>query len=236
MRGAVVVSPHVRVADVDGLTLVMDLPTAAFYFLDEDASLMWRELRRAQGSVVSAKEALGRGDESSRRLAGTLDDFVASCEARGFLVSDHRPSACGVPPAPRRRGSPGRSLRGTRAWLWMLRIDIALRRHGFGTIYQRLGQRAGVRLGSVGSDEVEAARAAFMRAENFYVRRRAPNDCLPRSLALYAYMRGLGLPVVHCIGARRFPAFRCHAWVEYDGAPILDQPADVSDYTLIASM
>ena len=88
----------------------------------------------------------------------------------------------------------------------------------------------------VDSADVELARAAFVRAENFYLRRRAPNDCLPRSLALYAYMRGLGVPVVHRIGARRFPAFRCHAWVEHDGAPILDQRAKVSDYTLIASM
>jgi hypothetical protein len=237
LPGAVrVISPHVRVAEVDGLTLVMDLPTSAFYFLDEDASRMWRELRNAQGSVVWAKEALGRGDESSRRLAGMLDDFVASCEARGFLDSDHLPSVRGVRRAPRPRGSHGRSLLAVRAWLWMLRMDIALRGHGFGAIYQRLGQGAAARPGGVASGDVEVARAAFMRAENFYVRRRAPNDCLPRSLALYAYMRGLGLPVVHCIGARRFPALRCHAWVEYDGAPILDQRANVSDYTLIASM
>jgi hypothetical protein len=49
-------------------------------------------------------------------------------------------------------------------------------------------------------------------------------------------MRALGVPVVHRIGAQRFPAFRCHAWVEYDGAPLLDDRAKVSDYTLIASM
>ncbi len=115
-------------------------------------------------------------------------------------------------------------------------MDIALRRHGFGAIYQWIGQAADARAGRAAAGDVELARAAFVRAENFYVRRRAPNDCLPRSLSLYAYMRGLGLPVVHRIGARRFPAFRCHAWVEFDGAPILEQRAEVSDYTLIASM
>lgn len=237
LPGAIrVISPQVRVAEVEGLTLVMDLPTSAFYFLDEDASRMWRELRNAEGSVVSAKEALGRGDESSRRLAGMLEAFVASCEARGFLDSDLLAPAQGVGPAPRPRGSPRRSLLTAQAWLWMLRMGFALRKKGFGAVYQRLEDGTGPGTASVTSVDVEVARAAFVRAENFYVRRRAPNDCLPRSLSLYAYMRGLGLPVVHRIGARRFPAFRCHAWVEYDGAPILDEGADVSHYTLIASI
>ncbi|MGA8543789.1 MAG: lasso peptide biosynthesis B2 protein [Mycobacterium sp.] len=234
--GAVVISPHVRVSEVDGLTLVMDLPTSAFYFLDEDATHMWRELRSANGSVVSAKEALGGGDESSRRLAGMLDAFVATCMARGFLDADHLAPAHGVGPTPRPRRLPRRSLLTARAWLWMLRMGFALRREGFGSVYQTLGHSVGQAIASATSVDVKMARQAFLRAENFYVRRRAPNDCLPRSLSLYAYMRGLGLPVVHRIGARRFPAFRCHAWVEYDGEPILDELADVNDYTVIASM
>jgi len=118
----------------------------------------------------------------------------------------------------------------------MLRMGFALRREGFGAVYQRLGHGGGPGAASASSVDVQIARAAFMRAENFYVRRRAPNDCLARSLSLYAYLRGLGLPVVHRIGARRFPAFRCHAWVEYDSTPILERLADVSDYTVIASM
>jgi hypothetical protein len=231
-----VISPHVRVAEVDGLILVMDLDTSAFYFLDDDASRMWGELQKAHGSVVAAKEALGRGDESSQRLVGMFDDFVAGCESHGFLLSGDPPPDGGVRRVPRpwrwRRGS----LLAMRAWLSMADMDLALRRHGFAATYERLGLVAGGESDRVGSDDLERGRAAFLRAENFYLRRRAPNDCLPRSLALYAFMRGLGVPVVHRIGARRFPAFRCHAWVEYDGAPILDQRAEVDDYTLIASM
>ncbi|HTQ21815.1 lasso peptide biosynthesis B2 protein [Mycobacterium sp.] len=228
-----VMSPSVRAAEVDGLILVMDLQTSAFYFLDEDASSMWKGLRQAHGSVGAAKEALGRGNESSGRLAGAFDDFIASCEAQGFLVSSDRPPARDFRRAPWPRGSRGRSLLTVRAWLAMLRMDIALRRHGFAAIYQRLGQGGIARADSA---DVELVRAAFLRAENFYVRRRAPHDCLPRSLALYAYLRGLGIPVVHRIGARRFPSFGCHAWVEYGGAPILDRSAVVHEYTVIASM
>ena len=115
-------------------------------------------------------------------------------------------------------------------------MDIALGRQGFTAIYERLENGTASSADRSDPADVELARAAFVRAENFYLRRRAPNDCLPRSLALYAYMRGLGVPVIHRIGARRFPAFRCHAWVECDGSPLLDQPAKVSDYTLIASI
>jgi hypothetical protein len=215
---------------------VMDLETSAFYFLDEDASRMWRELRKAHGSVPAAKEALDRGDDSSRRLVSLFDDFVASCESHGFLVSGHPPPAQGGRQAPWPQRSRSRSFLTVRAWLWMLRMDIALRRQGFTAIYERLEKGTVSGLDRIDAAGVEIARAAFLRAENFYVRRRAPNDCLPRSLALYAYMRGLGVPVVHRIGARRFPVFRSHAWVEYDGAPLLDHSAKVSDYTLISSI
>ena len=100
---------------------------------------MWGELRKAHGSVLAAKEALGRGDESSRRLAALFDDFVASCESHGFLVSGHPPpTRGGGRQAPWPRRSRYRSLLTVRAWLWMLRMDIALRRHGFTAIYERL--------------------------------------------------------------------------------------------------
>ena len=230
------ISPRVREAEVDSLTLVMDWQTSAFFFLDEDASRMWHELRNVHGSVAAAKEALGRGDESSRRLADLFDGFVASCESHGFLVSGHPPPARGGQQAPWPRQARSRSFLAVRAWLWMLRMDIALGRQGFTAIYERLENGTASSADRSDPADVELARAAFVRAENFYLRRRAPNDCLPRSLALYAYMRGLGVPVIHRIGARRFPAFRCHAWVECDGSPLLDQPAKVSDYTLIASI
>jgi len=167
-----VISAHVRVAEVDGLTLVMDLGTSAFYILDDDASRMWNELGKAHGSVVAAKEALGRGEESSRRLAGLFDDFVASCESRGFLLSGPPPPARAVQRAPRPRRSRRRSLLTVRAWLSMLHMDMALRRHGFAAIYARLGQGAGGGPHSVDSSDVELAHAAFLRAENFNLRRR----------------------------------------------------------------
>lgn len=225
-----------RAVEVDGLTLVMDLHTSAFYVFDEDASRMWDELVAANGSVIAAKDALRTGQDPSRHLVEMFDDFVASCESQGFLLSGPATDAPGVQPARGPRPTRRRRFLTVRAWLSMLRMDVTLRKQGFSAVYERLEQESPVALDGTDMGDVERTRAAFIRAENFYLRRAAPNDCLPRSLALLAFMRRGGVPVVHRIGARRFPSFHCHAWVEYDGAPILEQLSQVGDYTVIASI
>jgi hypothetical protein len=60
----------------------------------------------------------------------------------------------------------------------------------------------------------------FLAAENFVFLRRAPNDCLVRSLALFRYLRWSGIPATHVIGIRRIP-FAAHAWVEVAGEGVL---------------
>lgn len=230
------ISRQLRAVEVDGLTLVMDLHTSSFYMFDEDASRMWDELVLAQGSVVAAKDALRTGQDSSRHLVDAFDDFVATCESRGFLLSGQPNEDAGVARTHHSRPTRLRRFLTTRAWLSMLRTDIALRQKGFPAVYERFEQEKPVALHGADIGDVERARAAFLRAENFYLRRAAPNDCLPRSLALLALMRRGGIPVVHRIGARRFPSFHCHAWVEYDGTPVLEPPSQVGDYTVIASI
>ena len=65
---------------------------------------------------------------------------------------------------------------------------------------------------------------AFGRAENFFVVRRAPDDCLVRSLSLYRFLREAGSRAEHVIGVRRFP-FQAHAWVECAGEVLMDTRA-----------
>jgi hypothetical protein len=99
----------------------------------------------------------------------------------------------------------------------LINTQRALARHGFRTTYERYA------LLPVGSDApaLGVALSAFIRAENFFVARRAPDDCLARSLALYRFLRSANVFAEHVIGVRRFP-FAAHAWVECDGAPVLD--------------
>jgi hypothetical protein len=66
------------------------------------------------------------------------------------------------------------------------------------------------------------ALAGFLRAENFISLSDAPNDCLPRSLALFRFLRTLNLPCSHHIGCRRYPSLTMHAWVEVAGEVVLD--------------
>lgn len=167
-----------------------------------------------------------------------FDECVPSCGSRGFLPSGPLPAA--------RTGRPS-ALAAAIASQVVLSVRacgcgyFAWTSHRVGTdsrpaasAWKRKREPILDRQRVV-SGGVDVAGAAFLRAANFYLRCRAPNSCLPRSLAMFAYMRHL-VPVMHRIGAGRFPAFRCHAWGEYDGTPILDQRAKVSDYTLIASM
>ncbi len=56
-----------------------------------------------------------------------------------------------------------------------------------------------------------------------------PGDtrCLARSLVLTRLLARRGIPAKLVIGARAAPAFLAHAWVEYDGQPVLS-PGDGS--------
>ena len=67
----------------------------------------------------------------------------------------------------------------------------------------------------------ETAMAAFHRAERLVFSGRGLDDCLPRSLALFVYLRRCNLTARHFIGVRRYP-FAAHAWVEHDGQMLLE--------------
>src|SRR5271165_151832 len=56
-----------------------------------------------------------------------------------------------------------------------------------------------------------------------------PGDtrCLTRSLVLTRLLARRGIPARLVIGARAVPRFSAHAWVEYDGEPVLS-PGDGS--------
>jgi hypothetical protein len=66
------------------------------------------------------------------------------------------------------------------------------------------------------------------------VLRLLPGDtrCLTRSLVLTQLLARRGIPAKLVIGARAAPDFRAHAWVEYDGHPVLP-PGDGSYGRLI---
>ena len=77
----------------------------------------------------------------------------------------------------------------------------------------------------------EARRLAWVVSRTL---RLMPGDtrCLARSLVLTRLLARRGIPAKLVIGARAAPNFLAHAWVEYDGQPVLS-PGDGSFARLV---
>ncbi len=232
------VSSNVRHAKIDGLYVVLSLDSEEYYILAGEASLVWACLVEADGDLDRARVEYTSGCAEDRNQARELfDDFVADFSDLGFLA-EARPS----PPcaSPRQPGTPVSALQAWWSLVWTL---YALKTHGFRKTYLAYARNYGASAPprtvprSEGSTyKLAQATRAFLRAENFVWLRRAPDDCLPRSLALFRFLRSAGLPAFHYIGGRRAPAFTMHAWVECDGAVLLDSAEEVEKVNVLATL
>jgi hypothetical protein len=162
---------------------------------------------------------LAQFDVEPDRARRDLAAFRERCLADGMLAEAGavEPPAAGV-----RRSPPERIVwPAFAAWRSLAGTALLLRRRGFATAYRVSTALAPTSRDDSGDAALDRAAAAFARAENFFVPRRAPDDCLPRSLALFRFLRMMGLPAEHVIGCRRAPFF-AHAWVECRGRVVLD--------------
>jgi hypothetical protein len=201
----------VRHACVDGLRVILDLRTERYRVLDDTASLLWAVLTGDE-AALAASEHYDLLDEDFR---AELERFARRCLDEGLLQpADEAAAPDAVEAVDRRARTIGsRTLRALSA---LISTQHALRRSGFRETYERYAQLP------VGTEAsvLDSVLQAFVRAENFFVGRRAPDDCLARSLSLYRFLRSVGVPAEHVIGVRRLP-FAAHAWVECDGVPVL---------------
>lgn len=214
----------VRHADVDGCRILLDLNTESYRVLDPIGSVMWSALI-GESDWTSARQLLVDSYEvSAEDLNSDFEDFAAKCHAQQLIAEPldffneelfggvsgeglHRPM---------RTYSRLPAL--VHAILIFYRTRYALTRYGFRATYERYTQ---LPAGS-GMTRLSGALSTFSRAEHFFISRRAPNDCLVRSLALFRFLREQSIPAEHVIGVARMP-FQAHAWVECGGQPILDQ-------------
>ncbi len=221
----------VRARAVDGLVVLLDLRSGSYVVLDRVATAMWQVLTSISGRARQLAVLGERFDAPADRLETDLAAFARECGERGFLGPEP-PAAEGTPV--RRR--PARGLLAARAWLSLLGTSRSIARRGFSDTYRRYAR---LPRPAADPDDVEAlvsrAEAAFSRAESFFVLRRAPRDCLPRSLALFRFLRSAGVPAEHCIGVQRFP-FEAHAWVECRGSVVHDAAAFTGRFTELARL
>jgi len=211
----------VRHAEVDGLRVILDLRLGTYRILDDAASALWSVLTGEVDASASIEHLTRRYAVEESLLRRDLLTFAERCVAEGLLVrvdSDNvtLPNAA---PLPAENPPDHRSRRGMFAALQCLvATRRLLARKGFVATYNHYALLPAGRE----STPLATVLQAFTRAENFFIARRAPEDCLVRSLALFRFLRSAHIAAEHVIGVRRLP-FTAHAWVECDGSPLLGE-------------
>jgi hypothetical protein len=218
--------------EIDGMLVVLDLRSERYYLFDAVATAMWRlllELGDRERVVAALAE---RYDADAGVLARDLDALTARLLDGGFLCRRTTAAeAASHPPAPP-RGRVRRQPSALRAWWWLARTALRLRRAGFSATYRAATALAAQPATAGAHERLEPALRAFARAENAFVFRNAPRDCFPRSIALFCFLRELGIPVEHRIGVNRHP-FRAHAYVTLDGRVLSDHPGQQRAFTTL---
>lgn len=198
---------HVRHVEVDGSRIVLDLSTASYLTIDRIGSAFWSALTGEDDRDAVLDELGGRFGVGREVLDTDLAAFADRACRAGLLTA-----RADLPSPPRRAPS-----RGSSNGLYSLAATAyRLRRHGLARTYDRYAR---FRRGAA-RQPLDDALDRFHFAENFFVAAKAPQDCLPRSLALFRYLVARGFDARHVIGVRPVP-FLAHAWVEVGDRALL---------------
>jgi hypothetical protein len=221
---------EVRWRVVDGRAVLLDLLSGEYVVFDQIATSMWKLLLTVptEQRVAVLQEQF---DAPTALLKKDISAFTKTCLERGFIQIEPLRPIEHVYNRPIRK-----SVLALRAWWALGATACTLRVRGFPATYKnysRMPKPACDR--ELPVDLLVRAQQAFSKAENFFVMKTAPKDCLPRSLALYRFLILIGIPVEHCIGVLRYP-FGAHAWVEFQGKALFDQQDYVRSYAVLARM
>lgn len=105
---------------------------------------------------------------------------------------------------------------------------LGLRRYGLRRVQGFLGRRPAPPSGAPPAQRLLAARRLTWIVQTAAAYGPWPANCLQRSVVLWWYLRRRGLAGELRIGVRRDPETRelaFHAWIEYEGAVLNDDPA-----------
>jgi hypothetical protein len=212
-------APHVRWIEIEGMVIIIDLRSGEYFGLDKAHASAWR--------------AAMRGDDREPAIdCAKRERLLAAALARGWLAASaqQKPTPC---PRPRKVSRLAHMFPRLWAFLCLVRSYASLRLLGFEKTYSWASSASSYTT-KANSDfsHLDSAKAAFSRAERFIISQRGMEDCLPRTLALFVFLRGLGFRVRHCIGIRCFP-FAAHAWVESSVGPLPGAPGTFTPITII---
>ncbi len=208
--------------------------------LDPVATQLWAALTGARDWPAARHALTARFDVDAEVLAGDCVAFATRCRAAGLLQPADAPAPPPHPPPPPPRPWRSRLPGALHALILLHGTARSLARHGMAATYARAATATPAPAHTATAHTATAtalgpALARFGMAENLFVSRRGPDDCLVRSLALFRFLRERGVPARHVIGVCRLP-FQAHAWVEHDGRPLLDTQGSSTLFTPIAHL
>jgi hypothetical protein len=213
-------APHVRFCALGDELVLLDLLRGKYLLLDSVAAAMWNSLLSGNAAVL-AKGLSERFDAPISTIESDLKKFETSCLEAGLLIN----AKAELEPLQAKDRAPSRPVCLTGQALWtLIRTAFLLRTNLLAAYREGLRMAASIRLRpdeEVTDRSLDRALAAFVRAENLWGYKAAPDDCLPRSLALHCYLRRLGFPVTHRIGMTKAP-LEMHAWVEFRSRRLLN--------------
>lgn len=192
---------------VDDIVYVLDTRAGEYFALDPGNSAAWVQLFQHSGSSALPNDG----------------PLVAVLHRRGWLVDEAHTS---VPRTAHRRWVGwtrfARAMPRLAAVYYLWCTQLALRTRGFERTYEWADRGPEAKL-HPSVDKIERSLGYFRAAESLVFNPRGVMDCLPRSLALFAFLSMQGHSVRHVIGVRRYP-FKAHAWVEQSGRKLLEMP------------
>jgi hypothetical protein len=230
-----IASPWIRHAHADGLLVILNLHTESYLVLDFVSTAMWSALIGETKWDDARQMLLDHYDVAPAVLDADLLSFAERCCASELLVAD-RGNSLWVEHAVQK--PPSKALRLAipipavlRAVWTLYDTHHYLNRNGFRYTYELYGRIPA----GIPEVSLDVMLARFCWAEHFFVGRRAPGDCLLRSLSLFRYLKEDGFSVEHVIGVSRVP-FLAHAWVECDGEPLLEECSPKPHYSSLSRM
>lgn len=196
---------HVKWCYIDDTVIILDTLSGQYFGLPPERSNSWLTLFANGADGLSSSDHPDRPDDRA---------LIVSLRQRAWVVDPDEVDRFQMHTPPNKVGVP--LFPALDAFYCLVKFAWLLRLLGFRAAYSQ----ASAYVLTTSEHNVPASKSignalkAFHKAERFVISYRGVEDCLPRSLALFVYLRRCGFAAHHFIGVRRYP-FAAHAWVEY---------------------
>jgi len=224
--GSLQIAPHIRYAIVDEIVIILDIKNDQYNILNRPATDMWLHLLHEGEPNVENQKFL-TNNYNFHKYENSIEIFINECIDLDFFITGK--VAKNIIRPVRLNRLPYL----IHAVYCIASIRFSLMFYGFNAVYTPL--LSGMPIKTLRYPDIDRAMKSFRIAERWHVSTSSAEDCLPRSLSLYSFLKRLGVPVIHRIGVKRHP-FAAHAWVCAENNVLLDNKNFVEQFTVISEL